>query len=357
MTIKRLWQSGAEWNNASAEFTSVFDSNFTTSNAQVKTGTYAFRTEGRSYGTVDLSYCVNIDEYVSYPVTYTQIRMGFWVKHAGATGGTSPRLVSLRNFADSDVLQVRWDVDNTELEIYSGVGGTLLDSAASATFAAGGWLHIGLDIKFAVAGWAYLYVNGTELLAYDGDTTESGTDCTQVLFGGVQTSGNDWSQYLYFDDIYIDSTTGETIPQLAPKYMYVLKYPTGQGVWDYWMGSDGDNVDNWQLVDDIPSDGDTSYIEGDITSDTDSSTLNSVSVAGYGVPAVYPHAIAKRGADATNELKLYIGDTSTLSSGTSNNAPLTTQYRLHFHRRPTSINTSAWDQTELDNLEVGVKFT
>lgn len=350
MTVTRLWQAGAEWQDTALEFSSVDDPLFTYSSTQKNTGGYAFRTEDKHYGRINVA------------TTYTQLRVGFWVKHSGVVGSQTPRLVSLRDSTngDADVLQVRWDGANSELEIYSGVGGTLLGSVVSSTFAAGGWVHIGLDVKFhASAGWAYLYVDGIEVISFDGDTTQSGTAADGVLFGGVQNANNQWNQYLYLDDLYIDSLTSESAPAVVPVYRFDFVYPNGAGVHDgEFVGSDGNSVDNYLLVDEQPHDSDTTYIKSDTPGNNESTVMMDITLpSGWQVNAVLPQAVARKTeTGSTLGAKLY---TRTTVSGTpyfatSAHFDLSTAYGLIWERRALRPDSGAWDEASVDALEIGI---
>lgn len=352
----RIWFSGAEWGNAAMEFSSVFDSDFAASTSDKKTGSYAFRTEGRSYATVDLRTQYNADYTV--PESITQIRVGFWCKQPGALSGTTPRLITVRGASSAEGIIIRWDVSNSEFECYSAQGGSLLDSAVSSAFAAGGWTHILLDTKIDNAnGWIYLYVNGTEVLNYTGDTTAGGagiSDCQQVLFGGVQSVDNNWNQYLYFDDIYIDDTSGNIAPAFEPRYQFLLATPDGDGISSDWIGSDGNYTDNYLLVDDVPSDEGVTYLQTNGLQ-RNTVTLTNPSVTGYGGIVVYPHAIAKNGGASSSEVAIYRRDAATSNVGTSLNMPIGDNYQLVFDELRKSFGGADWTQSLINNLEVGIE--
>ena len=171
----------------------------------------------------------------------------------------------------------------------------------------------------------------------------------------MQATGNDWAQYLYFDDIYIDSTTSEVIPTIVPSYRFLLASADADGITTDWVGSDGNSVDNFEMVDDIPSDGGATYITTSTGATLNAVTLDNESITGFDVVAVYPHAIVKAGVDATQELLIYVRDTVTGNFGRSLNQPVGSVYHPIFDERVTSINTLTWDQTEIDNLQVGIE--
>lgn len=349
MSIDRLWQAGAEWASPAMEFTS-HDTNFVASGTQAKTGSYSFRTEDTDYATVNIETQYNVS-LLATPSSVTQLRVGFWVYNAGGAATELPRLISFRAGA-TETLQLRWDEDNSLFKFYDGVGGSVLDSGAAASFASGGsWVHIGVDVKISASGWAYLYVNGAEVIGFDGDTTGTGSTIDTVLFGGVD---DNWNQYIYYDDLWIDLTTSEAIPAFAPAYGFLLAKPNAQGVWNDWTGSDGDSTDNYALLDDVPSSDGTNYIEADTTTMVDSSELTAPTVTSYSVSAVYIHAFAKVGAAVGLDLRMYVRDSSTSAFGYSSNMVVGTTYQPVFQEKTTSINSLTWDQTEINNLEIGV---
>ena len=344
MTVTRLWQAGAEFNEALVEFTTRSSTSFEASNTVARTGTYSFRTGLNSYATQVLT------------TTYTQLRLGGYVYHAGSESTQSPSLLQLRN-GSSVVLDVRWDGANSTLQLY--LNTTQVDTALSSEFAqTSTWLHIGVDMKVdASSGWVSVYLDGVEILSFSGDTTVGSTAIDSLIVGSPR-SGQRWNNYIYFDDLYIDNLSGESAAAVVPDYRFVPVIPNGNGNSSQWTGSDADSTDNYLLVDETPPDDDTTYVETDVGSDEDDYTMSDITLgAGYEVSAVIPMAYAKKlNAGGALDLKLV---TRTEVSGSPYSASsaafaLGTDYSLHFERRALRPDGGAWDETTVNALEIGV---
>lgn len=345
MTVTRLWQAGAEWRQAGMEFNSVSDALFTHSSTQKKTGGWAFRTELYHYAAIALG------------ATYSQVRVGLWAKTAGVASGDTPRLITLQDGL-SETCILRWD--GTNFSLYDTQGGALLGSVASAAFAAGDWVHVGLDVKISNTGWAYLYLNGVAAISFAGDTNVGGSGASEVRFGGVQVA-HEWSQYLYLDDLYIENLAGESAPAAVPTYRFDFVYPNGAG--DHggtWTGSDGNSTDNHLLVDEQPHDSDTTYIQSDTPGAIESAAMTDITLdAGWQPNAVIPMAVAKKTETAsTLQAKLYtqatVLGTDYFASGAA--ISLSTAYALLWQRRiyvPDSVEP--WTEAAVDSLEIGIE--
>lgn len=344
MTITRLWQAGAEFNNPLVEFTTRDNTAFTTSSSKARTGTYSIRTQSNRHGTQVLA------------TTYTQLRLGFFVNHNGATAGDSPSLFQLRN-GSTVVVDVRWDGDNSTLQLY--VGATEQDTALSAAFAqTDTWLHVGIDCNIASSGgWVVVYLDGVEVLSYTG-ATDGGAASIDTLIIGSPRSFQYWETYIYYDDLYIDNLSGEANAAVVPDYRFVPITPNGNGSSSQWVGNDADSTDNYLLVDEIPPDGDTTYVETDIGGHSDEYEMSDVSVpSGYEISAVIPMAYAKK-LNAGGSLNLKVKTRTTVGgspyTATSSAMALGTDYTLIWERRALRPDGGAWDETTVNVAEIGM---
>lgn len=345
MTVTRLWQAAAEFNSALVEFTSRSSTSFEASSTVARTGTYSFRTGLNNYATKVLD------------TTYTQIRFSGFVYHAGGESGQSPSLLQLKNGGDVAV-DVRWDTDNNTLQLY--LGTTQVDTALSAAFAAtSNWIHVGIDAKIAGSGgWVYVYLDGVEVLSTTGDTTTGASAIDSLIVGSPRTS-NRWTNFIYFDDLYLDNLSGESAAAIVPDYRFVPVTPDGNGTASEWDGSDGDSTDNYLLVDEVTPDDDTTYVETDVGNEDDEYTMSDISLeAGYEVSAVIALGYAKKlNAGGALDLKLITRTTvaATPYSATSSAFTLGTDYGLYFDRRALRPDGGAWDETTVNALEIGVQ--
>lgn len=143
------------------------------------------------------------------------------------------------------------------------------------------------------------------------DWGDAVTDIEQVAMGsnlgkGLPTSGG---------PMIYDSHGLQVLnqwPHIAPVGSVEIKYraPNTNGTdGDFDTGSGGGGHPDYQLVDEIPEDGDTTYDAGDVAGDQQSYALANAA-GGDAVLALAPIGVAKRTGSGTNA-KLYVTDGST----------------------------------------------
>jgi hypothetical protein len=344
MTITRLHQAGAELNNILSEFTSVSNVAVTTSATKAQSGTYSFRFQNQYTASLVLS------------TTYTQMRVGFFALHFGTGAGDDPGLIA---FAGSGTIgiELRWDGDASTFRLYRNT--TQIASVLSAEFAAeDAWHHVAIDLKLDnSAGWVYVYVDGVAIIEFDGDTIGTVSALDTVRFGSDRTNIS-WDSYLYIDDFYLDSTTGESAPAAPPDYRFLPVLPAGNGYISQWVGNDADSTDNYLLVDETPPDGDTSYVESAGSGEIDSYTMTNPTISvGWEISAVIAMAVVKK-LNAGGSLNLKLNTRTTVSavnhSASSSPIVLGTSYALAWDRRALRPDGGVWNQATVDVLEIGV---
>jgi hypothetical protein len=343
MTITRIWQAGAELNNILSEFDSVSGPNIDTSSAVANSGTYSFRVN---------SLTRFADKVLSSALS--QARIGFFVYHNGPTSGNNPALISL--YSTSTIcINVRFD--GTTLSVRA--GSTVLGSVLSAAFAATGvWKHVGLDVKIASSGgWVYLYLDGVLIFSFDGDTNDGAATFNKITIGSPIV-GHTWAIPIYYDDIYLDNLSGESAPTAPPDYRFLPVLPNGNGISSQWLGNDGNRTDNYLLVDDIPPDNDTTYVESSVSGEKDSYDMTDPTIpTGWEVSAVIPFAVVKKlNAGGALNLKL---ETRTTISGSPSFASsaaivLGTAYALAWERRVLNPSGGGWTTAMINALAIGV---
>lgn len=344
MTITRLWQAGAEFNDVLTEVTTRSSTGLVTSNTKARTGTYSFR------------MLVNYYIQQVLATTYTQLRMGLYLNHNGASSADSPSIIQLLS-GSTVVVDLRWDGDNSTLQLV--VGSTTEDSALSSAFAATDtWLHVGIDCKIASSGgWVVVYLDGVEVLSHTGATDAGAASINTVRVGGIRSSQL-WKNYMYVDDIFLDNTAGEGAAAVVPDYRFLPIVPNGNGSLNEWLGNDGDSTDNYLLVDETPPDGDTTYVETDVVGEQDEYAMSDISVpAGYEISAVIPMAYAKKlnaGGSTNLKLKTRTEVASTTYTASSAAFSLGTDYGLFWERRALRPDAGAWDEATVNALEIGV---
>jgi hypothetical protein len=331
MSITRLRIAGAELGNL-LEIDGVYtygSGTFEASTESVYTGTYAYKHQN---GSINYKY-----GYINITST-GQVRVGMWIKLASMISAQLPIIKMMSG--GSDV---------AELYLSNGASSLYTNNVSrdSGTNWYGAWHHFGLDMKVdGTNGWVYIYKDGVLDMSWDGAVTGN---ITQVRFGKY---GSNFTQLTYFDDIYIDDTTGESSPVSLPMLRFYYVTPDGNGNYAQWTGNDGNSTDNYLLVDEIPP-STSDYVQGTVADQYDSYTMTSITLAdGQLVRAVIPTVYAKRNA-TTEELAIGTRYSSTDLVGTDQ--ALSGTYALYNERQTTKPGGGDWEQTSLDGMELLIK--
>ncbi len=344
MAITRLWQSGYEHNDAS-EYIGLNGSP-SISSTKARTGTYSLRlAQGSVY-------------YLASSAT-TQAQFSVNINHLGLASGATYAVIAALYDGATAVAQVRWYADGT---IRTFCGATQVGSASSATMVLENtWINIGVDFKLhTTTGWFYVYVDGTAVISYNASQTDQSgsTDFDRFVVGNSTGDATEkWDDYIYYDDVYWNDTAGEAAAALPTSYRYYLITPNGDGNYSQFDGSDGDSVNNYQLVDEIPPDDDTTYVTSDVDTERDSYAMVNYTIpVGSSIASIIPVAkVRKESAGSAYGMKLFTRESSTNQDGSKQS--LGTGWGWIFERQTTDPSAAAWDQTSLNAVEVGIQVS
>jgi hypothetical protein len=349
MTITRQWQTGWELNSFYSECDERLGvaSNLSISSTSFKTGTYSLRIGGTE--DYDASAVKN------FTSTY-QLRVGIHVRTPEMTAiNNKVRVLTIQTAGGTDLLHMYVDGESNYVYFYVKNGTTAVGNLIPIMIDT--YYHWGIDIKIdGSVGWCYIYKDGILVASFSGDT---GTDqMERILFGSYpEFQNNDWKSgyYAYYDDITIDDTTGEGSAAIIPDHRYEFVIPNGDGNYSQMTGSDGNQINNYLLVDEIPPNDDTDFVRAGSTSLTDSYAL-----ADYTLPknaeikAVIPIAVSKK--TSAEDIKLALGTrlSSTDLIGTSQVLP--TSYALaKWERQTTKPGGGAWTESDVDSAEIVIE--
>lgn len=247
-----------------------------------------------------------------------------------------------------------------ELRVQGTTPGTIwvYDAAAAqvGSFSVvGGWqtdvfVHY-LEVKAVNPGTAsdvFVYSDG--VLVYSStafDLTDGVNNIGDVRFLNPRNNTSNW------DDIYIadGSTAGGAVSDvLGPVNVETLN-ANGNGATANWDGSDGNNTDNYLLVDDLPHDSDTTYVTASTANDVDLYTFQDLGTRTvYGVRATA--TARKDGGSESFRQVTRIGSTN--YAGTTK--VLTDAYVNYVEIWEVSPATSTvWASTGVNDAEFGVE--
>lgn len=327
MAITRVFQAGLETGSIK-EFTSWAGGiTPTVSTSYASTGTYSLICGSGS--STQKGYIIQ-----SIPAT-RQLRLGCY--ETGWSSSTR-HMLSIRHAAGALVeLQVHND---GHLDLY--VGG--LQDSISTFFSA--MKHIGIDMKVhSSAGWVNVYLDGILQLSFAGNTGD--LDAVSFWLGKAGPSSHNFTSY--WDDVYVDDTTGESGPVPVPfrKFYYIV--PNGVGNYTQWTPSAGNN---WDCVEEIPP-SEAEYVDAIVPDKIDSYAMSTFTLAANEViEAMTPIAYVKRDG-ATEEIALGTRLSSTDLVG-SDQIPVAS-YDYLLERQVAKPGGGDWDQSALDAVEALIK--
>jgi len=339
MTITRRWQSGFE--SGSENEINYVDAGTSVSALDPYTGTYSLR-----------QATLSNDMDVRHNFTATrQIRGGMFMKY-GVGGSLFNGKFLFRVYsggvAGTRHLDVRALADSTDMNLYvfATQRGTYYYIPADTYF------HFGYDIKIdGTNGWAYIYINGSLVMSFDGNT--GAVDINTIRIGPASISTSDDIGTVLIDDMYIDDTTGESSPTAPPiKKFYAIK-PNGDGNYSQWTPvPTGSHYAN---VDERPPDDDTSYLEAITGSLLDSFTMTTFTLdTNEDIIAMIPFAIVKRGS-TTEQISFGTRSSGTDSIGVAKNPA--TSYDYRWDRHTTGSLGFDWNQSYMDSVEIIISST
>jgi len=339
MAITRRWQAGFELVSV-IELSGVSAFPPSASTVQKKTGSYAMSVISNGdgvFGWIDI-------------LATRQIRVGWYLYFDAPLSSTDEnrRLFQVRDASGNNLISIKGKSLAAGSPLILEVAGSNQDTEAGA-FTTGAFYHLAIDMKInSVAGWVKIYKDGVEILTFSGNTGNA--DIVRVCLGAI-TSRFDATPH--YDDIYIDDTTGEGAPAAPPILRFYYTTLNADGNYSQWDGSDGNQVNNYLLVDELPPNSDTDYVETNVVDEFDSYSMTTITLeAGQQVEAVIPIAFVKR-TGSTEQIAL-----GTRLSGTdvvgSDQAP-GTSYDTLWERQTTKPGGGTWGQSDIDGFEAVIK--
>lgn len=283
--------------------------------------------------------------YKALGANYTTLICGFAVKTNVLDGST------MFGFYDGGTNQIDL-LMGTNLAIRR--NGTTLATGATV-LSTGVFYYVELKVTFDNSAGSYeLRINGvTELSASGIDTTGSANNFANriaLLNSANSTTAHD------FDDLYLCDTTGS-----APNNTFLgdvrveALFPNGNGNSSQFTGSDGDQIDNYLLVDDTTApDEDSTYVaDGTVTDKDTYAFTDPTPTTGtiFGVQLTHYSRKTDAGTRSLRSLARLSG------TETDNGAdqPLSTSYAFYTDMRETKPGGGAWSVSDVASAEFGMK--
>ena len=215
------------------------------------------------------------------------------------------------------------------------------------------WTLYEVYIKVAMAtGRIIVRVDGNDYIDFTGDTTWLGgpIHVDSIVF---------WSPLggLGIDDLALNDLSnadGKGDTSWCGPGRVIKQTSVGNGAASDWMGSDGNQVNNYELVDEYPSDDDTSYI---VAGGTDTGARDQYTLSDYDgtlktVERIWAEARARKTSGAPASLKL--GFDTGSSVNTDDVGFLYETYSTCVKGEEYKVNpddSGIWEESDLDGLE------
>lgn len=288
--------------------------------------------------------------YAILDSNYATFGVGFAFKYdnlsgAGLTGGAAQYNVALM---DGAVVHLSLHIHaNGTMYIKRGASTTLLTSAAGL-FTTDAWHYFEIYGTISdTVGTCDVYFNGALIMTGTGlDTRNAGNAyINRIRLNCPDGSGS--AGIAYHDDLYVS----DSLTRVGERRIKTLR-PAADTADKGFTASTGS--DNFAMVDDAVADGDASYVQGSTAGDLDLYDLEDLGVTVTAIDAVQLTTFAKKTDVSARSLITPIKHGGTLSDGTA--VALGTSYDDIRRLMPTNpVTAAAWTQSDVDNLQVGLK--
>ena len=298
-------------------------------------------------------YCIKTG-YVDYPVSdlaEAYIRFGLrW----GNTSG-SPWNFYLQWRHGTTILGSVYISFDTDMLLQVKTGTTTQDTG-SIPVGSGIWYLIEVHVKIDdAAGVIETKVEGIDDATFSGDTKPGADAHFDNLHFHCASGGAGDALTIWFDDIGINDTAG--------------------GVDDSWLGDgriivikpDGDTATleltpstpgtHYTLVDDIPADGDATYVEGSVVDEEDIYDLEACGLGDVIITRIWTEARAIDTASSAKEIALITlaAGGAEVSGGDVALAGTYTTKVLGAEELVNPVDAGAWEVADIDALQGGVR--
>lgn len=225
-------------------------------------------------------------------------------------------------------------------------GITTVDTSATDAWAVDTWDYWEIKVLFSQTVGTYeVRKNGVVILSGTGvDTCNTATEsASDVRFRMGSTS--------YIDDIYICDASGSTNNDFLGDVEVKLKLPDADGTSEQWTPSTG--VDSYALVDEVPFNSDTDYLETSTTAQISRFTHQDVD-SGDTILAVVQTAVCRKTDAGSGSVRTHQFINSTGYNGST--VALSTSYQAITQILETDPNTTAaWTPAGVNAAEFGVE--
>lgn len=307
------------------------------------TGTRSFKTQGNGFSGGQHS---NWHNFGNKTEVFFRFR-GKWTDGGGATVNIG---FQLEDSAGNNIFKLDGDYSGT---LAATIGDATSGGSATGTLVSGVTALVEGRVKIdSGAGEIEIKFDGVTVYTFSGDTDPN----SRVNAYRLRILGGGRDDTYETDDVSVNDISGVVDNSwLGPGYLLYLA-PNGNGDSSDMVGSDGNSTDNYLLVDDVPNDGDATFVSAAASGDKDNYALASLPTlpAGATIRFVQPVAIAKRFTTASD---IDVGIKSDTTEDFAASQALTTSYAMYRGERyyVDPDDSAAWDETKVNALTASVR--
>jgi len=229
------------------------------------------------------------------------------------------------------------------------VGSTVVATGSHAC-AANTWYLLEVHVKIADAGGILeLKVDGVDDCSYSGDT-QPGSDTTvdNLYFHRNGGSAIHWS-----DDLALNDTSGSVDNSWCGDGHVILLQPNAAG--DVTQLTPTSGSDNWSMVDDIPADGDTTYVESSGSGAYDLYNVQDSGLSNVAILRMWPEARARDLVAEGSQMKFVVKTDGVEYEDTAHDL-LTSYSRIvgDVYRKNPGTD-SDWTISDIESIQIGPK--
>lgn len=233
--------------------------------------------------------------------------------------------------------------------------GTITLGTSSNSLLTGTWYYIEIKVTISNSislGDFQVKVNDVVWLNLPATTDTQGQATN--LIDQVNLSGNGLTGNMAFDDLHILNTNGSKNNGFLGDSKIITLYPNGNGNTNQFDGSDGNQTDNYLLVDEAQDNGDTDYVESSVVSEKDQYAFDNISDIPELIHGISCRGVIKKTDSGSRTGRLLCRSGGADYEGASFNPGLNyLGYDEIFEDDPdTSL---AWSKSGIGSAEFGVK--